>query len=144
MQTRVLGMHQGCGGVVTYSSTATRGWRSCDRCKQSSMKGDSLEVQRVREVEQVEVKLGGRVRLFDVEGHVEKVRMEAADDEFGPGYEDVFVADKVLEWPEGDGDPAEVTLDEFDHKAVQIAAAEKLWGEEQARDEARRESMGGW
>lgn len=41
---KVAGIHKNCGGEVIYYSTNTRGWRTCDKCKASSIRGDSVSL----------------------------------------------------------------------------------------------------
>ena len=40
------GIHTNCGGEVTYSFTPSRGYNYCNKCGQSSLKGDPIIMEK--------------------------------------------------------------------------------------------------
>ncbi len=43
------GIHTNCGGEVTYSFTPSRGYNYCNKCGQSSLKGDPMIMEKKQE-----------------------------------------------------------------------------------------------
>lgn len=39
---RIVGTHDVCGGDILYQTTPGQGWRFCNRCPASSMRGDAI------------------------------------------------------------------------------------------------------
>lgn len=47
--SRIAGIHVNCGGEVVYTFTPTRGYRSCKKCSQHTLRGDPVDVEKHQE-----------------------------------------------------------------------------------------------
>jgi hypothetical protein len=44
VSAHVIGNHAGCGGEVVYQVEPNMGWRYCERCRASTLRGQEVEL----------------------------------------------------------------------------------------------------